>query len=78
MKVNVIGKYNKSGTGKKSGKPYDLNFVQVTYKKNGVEGLAVEEIMLDNASYPIGGITVGKTYNLDRDSGGYVCGFEVV
>jgi hypothetical protein len=76
MKVNVIGKYNRSGIGKKSGKPYDLNYVQITYKKNGVEGLAVREIMLDSKAYPLAGIQIGKVYDLDMDNG-YVLGFEV-
>lgn len=76
MKVTVIGKYNRNGIGKKSGKPYDLNYVQLTYKQNGIEGLAVREVMLDAKTYPLAGIQIGKLYDLDMDNG-FVLGFEL-
>jgi hypothetical protein len=62
MKVNVIGKNHISGTSKKTGKPFDLNVVHITCKKNGVDGLAAENIMLDPKTYPIEGIQVVKPY----------------
>jgi len=77
MKVTVIGKDHISGTSKKTGKPYDLNVVHITSKRNGVDGLAADQIMLDPKTYPLEGIQLGKAYNLDRDGRGFVCGFEV-
>lgn len=77
MKVVVIGKEYISGTSKKSGKPFEANLVHVSYKKNGVEGQAVEGIFLDPNTYPLSGIQVGKTYDVDRDSHGYPISFDL-
>lgn len=77
MKVNVIGKEFVSGTSRKTQKDFAANVVHVSYKKNGVEGNAVDSIWLDPASYPLAGIQVGKLYDLDRDGRGFVCSFEI-
>lgn len=77
MKVNVIGKEFVSGTSRKTQKDFAANVVHVSYKKNGVEGNAVDSIWLDPTSYPLAGIQVGKMYDLDRDGRGFVCGFEM-
>ena len=78
MKVMVIGKEYISGTSKKTGKPFEANLVHVSYKKNGVEGQAVEGIFLDPNTYPLSGIQVGKVYNVDRDNRGYLVSFDPV
>lgn len=78
MKVTVIGKEFVSGTSKKTQKDFASNVVHVSHKKNGVEGLAVDSVWLDPQSYPLNEITVGKVYDIDRDSRGFVCGFEQV
>lgn len=77
MKVSVIGKEYVSGKSRKTGKDFAANVVHVCYKKNGVDGLAVDGIWLDPMSYPLSDIQVGKVYDLDRDGRGYVCGFEI-
>lgn len=77
MKVNVVGKNSVSGTSKKTGKDFAGTVVHVVYKKNGVEGTAVETVWLDPKTYPLASIQVGKTYDLDRDGNGYVVGFEM-
>lgn len=76
MKVTVIGKEHIEGTGKKSGKPFNLNVVHFNAKKNGVEGVAAETAMLDAKAYPITEIQVGKAYNLEYDSRGFVACFD--
>ncbi|NLW46313.1 MAG: hypothetical protein GXY86_03100 [Firmicutes bacterium] len=76
MKVVVIGKEHVSGKSRKTGNPFDSNIVHVSYKKNGVTGEACESIWLSPDSYPLSSIEVGKQYNLDRDSRGFVCGFD--
>jgi hypothetical protein len=76
MRVSIIGKEFVSGTSKKTGKDFAANVVHVSYKKNGVDGLAVDSIWLDPVSYPLAEIQVSKVYDLDRDGRGYVCGFE--
>ena len=77
MKVVVIGKEYVSGTSKKTGKPFEANLAYVSYKKMGVEGQAVEAIFLDPNTYPLGAIQVGKTYNVDRDSRGFLVSFDL-
>ena len=77
MKVCVIGKEHAEGTSKKSGNPFSNTVVHVSYRKNHVEGQAVEAIWLDAKSYPLGSIQVGKTYEVDRDNRGYVIDFEL-
>ena len=78
MKVIVLGKENINGTSKKTGKEYNLNMIHITYKRNGVDGQAVDTVALDANTYPIASIAVGKTYDLDRDGRGYVIAFEQV
>ena len=78
MKVTVIGKEYVSGTSKKTGKPFAANVVHVSQKKMGVEGFAADSIWLDPASYPLPDIQVGKTYDVDRDGRGFICGFDLV
>jgi len=76
MKVTVIGKEFVSGTSKKTQKDFASNVVYISHKKNGVDGLAVDSVWLDPKTYPLTDIAVGKVYDLDRDSRGFVCGFE--
>ena len=61
MKVCVIGKEHAEGTSKKTGNPFSNTVVHVSYKKNRVEGQAVEAIWLDAKSFPLDAIQVGKT-----------------
>ena len=77
MKVCVIGKEHAEGTSKKSGNPFSNTVVHVSYKRNRVEGQAVEAIWLNAKSYPLDSIQVGKTYDVDQDNRGYVIDFEL-
>jgi hypothetical protein len=77
MKVMVLGKEHASGTSKRTGKDFDNTVVHVSFKKNRVDGSAVDSIWLDAKSYPVEDIQVGKTYDVDRDSRGYVLSFEL-
>lgn len=77
MKVTVVGKEHLSGKSRKTGKDFDSNIAHVTYKKNGVDGQTVESIWLDPASYSLSDIQVGKTYDVDRDGRGFICGFTL-
>ena len=77
MKVTVMGKEYVSGTSKRTGKDFAANVVYVTHKKNGVEGVAVDSVWLDPATYPLFDIQVGKVYDLDRDGRGFIVGFEL-
>lgn len=78
MKVLVLGKEHVSGTSKKTCKAFDANVVHIAYKKSGVEGQMVESVWLDPSFIALAHIDVGKTYDLDRDGRGFVCGFEQV
>ena len=77
MKVTVIGREHIEGTGKKSGKPFNLNIVHFNIKKNGVEGMSAEKAILDAITYPMTDIQVGKAYNLEYDSRGFVACFDL-
>jgi len=77
MKVNVLGKEYVSGTSKKNGKPFAANVVYISHKKNGVEGMCVDNVWLDPVGYPLDGIRVGSVYDLDRDSRGFVIDFTL-
>lgn len=76
MKVRVVGKESASGTSKKTGKAFAATIAHVSFKKTRCEGNAVESVWLDPTDYPIADIVVGKDYNLDRDSRGFVIGFD--
>lgn len=78
MKCVVLGKEFASGTSKKTGKDFAATVVHVSFKKNKVDGQAVDSIWLDPISYPASSISVGGTYDVDRDSRGFVVGFDVV
>lgn len=77
MKVTVVGKEHASGTSKKTGKPFSNTVVHVNFKKNRVDGQAVDTVWLDDVSYPLESIQVGKIYEVDRDGRGFVIGFEL-
>ena len=77
MKAVVLGKEYASGTSKKTGKPFAATVVHVSFKKNKVEGQAVDSVWLDPVSYPVESILVGKTYDIDRDARGFVVGFDL-
>lgn len=76
MKVMVVGKESASGTSRKSGKAFAATIAHVSFKKARCEGQAVESVWLDPVEHPAESIVVGKTYNLDRDSRGFVIGFD--
>lgn len=76
MKVVVLGKEFASGKSKKTNKDFAATVVHVSFRKNKVEGQAVDSVWLDPASYPVAEIKVGGTYGVDRDSRGFVIGFE--
>ena len=75
MKATVIGKEYVSGHSKKTNKDFEANVVYVTHKKNKTEGQAVDTIWLDPATYPLAGIQLGKVYDIDRDSRGFIVDF---
>lgn len=77
MKVTVVGKEYVCGKSKKSGKDFAANVVHVTHKKMGVDGVAVDSIWLDPDQYPLSGLTVGKAYEVDRDSRGFLIDFTL-
>ena len=77
MKATVIGKEFVSGYSKKTGRDFASNVVYVTHKKNGIEGQAVDSIWLDPDSYPIKDIQLGKLYDIDRDSRGFIVDFII-
>ena len=60
----VMGKEYASGTSKKTGKPFAATVVHVAFKKNKVEGQAVDSVWLDPVSYPVESIQIGKTFEI--------------
>jgi len=77
MKATVIGKEYVKGVAKKTGNPFEANVVHITYKKNKVEGQSCESVWLDPNNYPLSGIQVGKVYDIDRDSRGFIVDFTL-
>lgn len=77
MKVVVIGKEYVSGTSRKNGNFFEANVVHVAFKKMGVEGQSVDSIWLNPNDYPLNGIQIGKTYDVDRDSRGFLLSFDL-
>lgn len=78
MKVTLVGKSSVSGTSRKTGNPYNCTVAHITFKKNGVDGVAADAVWLDAASYPASALKVGSTYDIDRDSRGYPIAFDLV
>ena len=76
MKVRVVGKEFASGTSRKSGKDFAATIAHIVYPKARCEGQAVESVWLNPMDYPVDKIAVNKDYNLDRDSRGFVIGFD--
>lgn len=75
MKINVVGKEHTEGTSKKTGKAYSLNIVYYTAAKTGVNGMIAERAALSAQDFAFEGIQVGKAYNLEYDSRGFVADF---
>lgn len=75
MKINVVGKEHTEGVSKKSGKAYSLNIVYYTAPKTGVNGMIAERAALNATDYGFDAIQVGKAYNLEYDSRGFVSDF---
>jgi len=78
MKVRVVGKEFASGTSRKTGKAFASTIAHIVFPKTRCEGQAVESIWLNPEDYPVEKIVVGKDYNLDRDSRGFVIGFDLL
>lgn len=78
MIVRVLGKYNVSGTSRKTGELYNMNVVNVTYRSVRCEGLEVETVWLPADRYPLSSIKLDQDYMLDRDGKGYLVAFEEV
>lgn len=78
MKMKVIGKEQMRGTSKKTGKAYDASNVHVEYKSPRVAGMAVERLWVDASLVWYDEIVVGGTYDVERDSNGYLLCFEKV
>lgn len=77
MKVLLLGKRHAEGVGRQSGKPYSLNFVSISYADRSTEGAACDTVALNADTYDFNSLIVGKTYNFDRDSRGYVLDFSL-
>lgn len=78
MKVSVIGKFRKKGVSRKTGELYDICNVYVTHPLKGAEGLVSERVSLNPELYDYDGIQIGKSYNLDYDSNGFMMDFSIV
>lgn len=78
MRIKVIGKQNRNGTSKKTGKPYNFNVVHYVGKSAFVIGEAALTLNLDPEEYPIDSIIVGANYDVDFDGSGYVVDFRKV
>lgn len=78
MKIHIEGKAHLEGTSKRTGKDFNFNQVHYLAPARGVEGLAAKTLNLDPFMYPISGIQVGATYDVEFDDRGYVVAFELV
>lgn len=64
--VKYIGKDNQE---------HVKNLAFVTYKQEGVIGLAIESLWLDVQGFPADSLTVGSDYVLERNRRGYLAEF---
>lgn len=78
MKVTVIGKFRKQGVSRKTGEVYDICNAYVTHPLRGAEGLVSERVSLNPAQFDFDGIQIGKSYNLDYDSNGFLMDFSLI
>ena len=78
MKVTVIGKFRKQGVSRKTGEVYDICNAYVTHPLRGAEGLVSEKLFLSPEQFDVDGIQIGKAYNLDYDSNGFVMDFSLI
>lgn len=72
MKIIVLGKTQRSGVSKKTGKDFCGNIVYYSTPEEGIEGAIVSDVWLDPNKYPLSDIAVGKTYNLEYEKTGFV------
>lgn len=75
MKIDIVGKEHTEGVAKKTGKPYSLNIIYYTATKTGVNGKVAERAALSADDFGFETIQVGKPYNLEYDSRGFVADF---
>ena len=75
MKVEVIGKFQ--GKSNK-GNDYIIVDTLCPYRGDNCEGMRTDRVFLNPLDTRYSDIEVGATYNIDRDSGGYIIGFEKV
>ena len=78
MKIKVLGKEHKEGKSKKTGNEYSFNVIYYNTPRNGVEGVAADSTIIDPQICPLRDIVIGKDYNLDFDSRGYLVAFAPV
>lgn len=78
MKVNVVGKEKMKGVSKKTGREFDGTLLHYLYKKARCDGQCCESVFVDDMLLPYGAINIGKVYDLDHDSRGYLVALEEV
>ncbi|MDR0325034.1 MAG: hypothetical protein LBI19_02925 [Oscillospiraceae bacterium] len=80
MKAQVIGLgQRRSGTAKKTGKPYDGTSVYIMSAASDVQGHKAGEIYLNHlSSVPYPEINVGDIIDIDRNEAGFIEEITVV
>lgn len=76
MIIKVIGKQHRSGTSKKTGKPYDFSEVYFLGDNRYVEGQMGMSCIVDPAQVPFAQIVVGGEYVAEFGPGGYLESFK--
>lgn len=77
MVVQLLGKELRSGTAKKTGKPYTAVIAYLAYKADGVHGVKCSNIFLSPEKYPFESLVVGAQYNIVMGLDGYLQSFAL-
>lgn len=72
MRITIVGKEHRTGTGRNSGKPYDMSVIYYTVKRTGVEGVVAEEGSINARMMGYADIVVGGAYDLEYNKDGFV------
>lgn len=72
MTIQIVGKQERSGTSKKTGKPYSFTEIHYLGKDRFVEGQACKTKIVDSSIIDASKILVQQHYNVEFDENGNV------
>ena len=80
MKMEVVGIKKNEYVSKKTGEVVKSDTLYCTYRKNGIDGIGVCEIFLNESRKNLYGIepVIGTVINVERNERGYIDDIEIV